>query len=82
MAPNCAVCLCLCVCVCVYVCEIKSEYQQKPHHMSELSKPDALLHKAYIKVLRLDMCASMISLNKIAHQLWRDNPFSQRNKTI
>ena len=42
-------------------------------------KLDALLHKTRIKVLRLDICTSMI-LSKIAHQMWRDHPFSQRNK--
>ena len=41
----------------------------------------ALLHKTCIKVLRLNMCTSMISLNKIAHQLWHDHPFSERDKT-
>ena len=30
-------------------------------------KFDSLLHKRRIKVLRLDMCTSMISLSKIAH---------------
>ena len=33
------------------------------------------------KVPRLDMCRSILSLSKIAHQMWRDHPFSQRNKT-
>ena len=32
-------------------------------------KLDALFHKTRIKVLRLDMCTSMISLSKIPHQL-------------
>ena len=44
-------------------------------------KPNALLHKTHIEVLRLDMCTSIISLSKIADQIWRDHPFSQRNKT-
>ena len=43
-------------------------------------KLDALLHKTHIKVLWCNMCTS-ISLSKIAHQVWRDHPFSQRNKT-
>ena len=34
-----------------------------------------------IKVPRLDMCGSMISLSEIVHQMWHDHPFSQRNKT-
>ena len=42
---------------------------------------DALLHKTCVKVLRLNMCTSMISLNKIAHQMWRNHPFSERGKT-
>lgn len=33
-----------------------------------------------IKVLRLDMCISIISLSNIMHQIWRNNPFSQGNK--
>ena len=28
------------------------------------------------------MCGSIISLSKIAHQMWCNHPFSQRNKTI
>ena len=43
-------------------------------------KFDALLHKTCMKVLRLDMRTFMISLSKIAHQIWRDHSFSQRNK--
>ena len=27
------------------------------------------------------MCRSILSLRKIAHQMWRDHPFSQRNRT-
>ena len=33
-------------------------------------------------VPRLDMCRSILSLSKIAHQMWRDHPFNQRNRTI
>ena len=49
--------------------------------MSELGKFDILLHKTHIKVLRIDMCKSLIFLSKMAHQMWGDHPFSQRNKT-
>ena len=49
--------------------------------MSDLSKLDTLFHKTYIKVLRVDICRSLISLSKIAHQMWHDHPFSQRSKT-
>ena len=34
--------------------------------MSNVSKLDALLHKTHIQVI------------KVAHQMWRDHPFSQR----
>ena len=27
------------------------------------------------------MCRSILSLSKIAHKMWRDHPFSQRNRT-
>ena len=27
------------------------------------------------------MCRSMLSFRKIAHQMWHDHPFSQRNRT-
>ena len=43
-------------------------------------KLDNLLHKTRIAVLRLHMCTS-ISLSKITHQIWRNHPFIQRNKT-
>ena len=26
------------------------------------------------------MCSSILSLSKIAHEMWRDHPFSQRNR--
>ena len=47
---------------------------------------DVLFHKTHIKakafkVPRLDMCRSIISLNKIALQMWHNHLFSQRNKT-
>ena len=73
------------LCVCVLV--ISNQSTSKKPHVSDLSKhDDALLHKTHIKVLlflryMLDMCRSILSLSKIAHQLWRDLPFSQRNKT-
>ena len=39
--------------------------------MSDLRKLDTLLYKKHLKVLRYQ--------GKIAHQMWRDHPFSQRN---
>ena len=74
----------MCVCKCVIPNQITSK---KPHYMSELSKPYALLHKTHIKVFsgtkvpRLDMSRSILPLSKIAHQMWRDHPGSQRNRT-
>ena len=43
--------------------------------MSNLGQLDALMHKTHIKVLHI------LSLSKIAHQMWHDHPFSQRNMT-
>ena len=76
----------LSLCVCMCWCNIKSKYQQKTALCGKL---DALLHKTHItrqgpsgtKVPRLDMCRSIISLSKIAHQVWRNQSFSQKNKT-
>ena len=65
------------VCVCLISNHSTSK---KSHHVSNLSKLDALLQKTCIKVLRLDICTSMV-LSEIAHQLWHNHPFSQRNKT-
>ena len=44
-------------------------------------KFDALLHKTRIKVLRLDMCTSMILLSKIVHQMWRNHGIQRNKKT-
>ena len=59
----------------------------KNHNMC-LSKLDTLMHKTHIKVLLVlrykgstCMCRSILSLSKIAHQMWCDHPFSQRNRT-
>ena len=54
--------------------------------MSHLSKVDILLHKTHQcpyggKVQRLNMCRSILSLSKIAHYMWCDHPFNQRNRT-
>ena len=54
----------LCVCLCVIS---NQRTNKKPHYMSDLIKPDTLLHKTHRKVLRLNTCTSMISLSKIAH---------------
>ena len=69
LAPECAVSLGVCVSVCVCLCEIKSEYKQKP---TLRVKPQY--------VLRFDMCTSMISLSKIAHQMWCDHPLQQKRQ--
>ena len=67
----------VCVCVCVMSNQSTSK---KAHHVSDLSKLDALFHKTHIKVLRLDMCTSMMPLSIIAHQMRHDHPFSQRTR--
>ena len=72
------------MCVCVFVCVISNQNtSKKPHYVSDLSKLDALLHKTQtnvLLVLRLNICRSIL-LSKIAHQMWCDQPFSQRNMT-
>ena len=72
------------MCVCVFVCVISNQSTSKKSHcVSDLSsKLDALLHKTQTKVflvLRLNMCRSILSLSKIAHQMGCDQPFRQRN---
>ena len=37
--------LCVYLCLCVSVCDIKSEYQQNPHYVPDISRLDALLLK-------------------------------------
>ena len=76
------------VCVRVCLCDIKSEYQStsKKSHVSDLSKLDPLLCKTHqgpsgTEVPTFDMCGSIISLSKIAHEMWRVHPFCQKNKT-
>ena len=76
LVPECAVCVCVCVIS-------NQNTSKKPHYVSDLSKLDVLLHETYIKVL-LELRyigRSILSLGKIAHQMWRDHPFSQRNRT-
>ena len=74
----------LCVFVCVSVCVISNRSASKKPPVSQLSKLDALLHTQQspsdIKVRRVDMCRSVISLSKITHQMWHDHPFTQGNK--
>ena len=75
------VCVSLCLCV-----MSNQSTSKKPHHVSDLSKLDALFNKTHIKVLlvlryRGSMCRSLISLSKIAHQMQRGPPFSKRIKT-
>ena len=74
--------VCFDVCLCVISNQSTSK---KPHYVSGHSKLDTLLHKTHIQVpvvLRyqgLTCVDPLLSLSKIAHQMWRDHPFSQRN---
>ena len=74
------------MCVCVFVIS-KQSTGKKPHYVSDVSKPDLSnsvnTHQSPSgsKVPRLDMCRSILSLSKIAHQIWHDQPLSQRNRT-
>ena len=47
----CVVCVCSCVHVCACVCVISNQSTSKKPHVWDLSKLDALMHKAHIKVL-------------------------------
>ena len=75
--------MCVFVFVCVYVIPNQS-ISQKPYYMLDLSKCDALLHKAQglsgTKVPRLKICRSILSLSKIGYEMWHDHPLSQRNR--
>ena len=58
---------------------------RKSHYVSDVTKLDALMDKTSpgpsgTNVPRLSMCRSIISLRKITNQMWRDHPFSQKNK--
>ena len=79
-AVLCCAVLCCAVCVCVCVSD-QIRVPAKSHITCQLSKLIVCTHKICIKVPRFDMCTSMISLSKIAHQMWREHPFSQRNMT-
>ena len=84
LVPECA------VCVPVFLCVISNQgTSKKPHYLSDLCKLNTFLHKTHIKLFlvlkyqpRLDMCRSILTLSKIAHQMWHDHPFSQRNRTL
>ena len=68
LTPDCALCVCVSV--------ISNQSTSKKPHVPDLSKLDALLHATHIKVLRCNMCTSMISLSKKAYQVWHSHPFS------
>ena len=70
---------------CVYVCVTSNQStREKPYYvLDHHTKLDVLMHKTHIKVLlvpRPDKCRSRLSLNKIAHQMRHDHPFSQKNR--
>ena len=80
LPPECAVCVCLCVIS-------NQSTSKKPNYVSGLCKLDTLWHKTKIKVLLVlryqgSTCLDpLLSLSKIAHQMWHDHPLSQRNRT-
>ena len=71
--------MCLCVCLCV----ISIRVPPKNHIMCQTSVnlTPCCIHQGLscTKVQRLDMCRSIL-LSKIASQMWRDHPFSQRDR--
>ena len=70
----------------MFVCVMSSQStSKKPHYVSDTSKRGALLHKTHqcssgTKVPKLDLCKSILSLSKIAHQMCHDHQLSQRNR--
>ena len=58
------------MCVCVISNQSTSK---KPHYVSENTHQVP----SGTKVPRLDMCRSILSLSKTAHQMWHDHLFSQ-----
>ena len=68
----------------MFVCVISNQSTSKKlHHVSDISRLDALLHKTHIKVLlalRNQGSTCVDPLTKIAHQMLHDHPFCQRNR--
>ena len=86
LTPECDVSLCVRVCMYVILqirvpATNKKNTQQYVLDLSKLGKYLKYTHQgpSGTKVAGLDMCRSIIPLRKIAHQMWRDHPFSQRN---
>ena len=77
------VCCVLCGCVCMY--DIESEYQQKTTLCVRPQWTWCLVawyeSPSGSMIPRLSMCRSIITLSKIAHQMWHDHPLSQTKKT-
>ena len=72
-------------CVSLFVIVISNQSTSKKPHLLDLSKLDALLHKIWQGSSGTDgpghnMCRSIISLNKMTHQMWHHHPFSQGDK--
>ena len=62
--------------VCHNMCVISNlNTSRKPYYVSDHSKLDALLHKTLSGI-------TQISLSEIAHKMWRNHQFSQRNMAI
>ena len=82
--------LCLCVCMGVCLCVISNQSMSKKTqcqtsvHSTHCCKKNKRTKKqqgpSNTKVPRLDVCIFIISLHIITYQIWRDDPFRQRNK--
>ena len=81
--------------ICWFPCEGQLSYagvHRDTHQKCVTTPQDANTHQGpfgskykstkVLKEPRLNMGRSIISLSKIAHQMWHNHPFSQRNKTI
>ena len=80
LAPECAVCLCVSVCYQIRVLTKNHIMCQTSVNLIPYLKKNTEQGPFVAKIPRLHMCASIISLGKIKHQLRHDHPFSQRNK--
>ena len=88
LAPECAVSF-FYVCVYVFVCiwyQIKVPLKNRIMCQTSINLMPCCIEHTHLSpsctnVLKLDMCRSIMSLSKLAHQIWWGQPFSQRNNT-
>ena len=58
------------MCLCVFMCVISNQSTSKEqHYVSDLSKPDALLHKTHIKVFLVIRYQGLTCVDPYYHQV-------------